>query len=96
MIKHGNIQPIVDVSNAYGNEFLVDYGSAVPADVIVGDGVSLINTNANIKLKIQPTASDIARLAWGEYQQGYAVRAEHALPVYLRDNAWKTLAEQGK
>lgn len=96
MIKHGNIQPIVDASNAYGNEFLVDYGSAVPADVIVGDGVSLINTNANIKLKIQPTASDIARLAWGEYQQGYAVRAEHALPVYLRDNAWKTLAEQGK
>ena len=49
--------------------FLVDYGSTMPADIIVGDGVSLINTNANIKLKIQPTASDIARLAWGEYQQ---------------------------
>ncbi|OOR84519.1 tRNA (adenosine(37)-N6)-threonylcarbamoyltransferase complex dimerization subunit type 1 TsaB [Moraxella canis] len=95
IIKDGSIEPVIDAYNPYGNEFLAEYGSAVAADVIVGDGASLIETNAKL-VQAQPTAGDIARLALSEYHQGRAVPAEHALPVYLRDNAWKTLAEQGK
>lgn len=36
-----------------------------------------------------PSAQDMITLAAAEYQQGKAVSAEHALPVYLRDNVAK-------
>lgn len=41
-------------------------------------------------------AIQIAQLAVQAYQAGQAVSALQALPVYLRDDAWKKLADQGK
>lgn len=76
-------------------EYLLDYDQVVDADVVVGDGVDLVQTSA-IKQRPQPTAEHIARLAYPLFLQGETVSAENALPVYLRNNAWKTLAEQGK
>lgn len=76
-------------------EYLLDYDGSIDADVVVGDGVDLIRTAAT-RLHLKPTACHIAQLAHPIWQAGGAVRAEQALPVYLRNNAWKTLAEQGK
>lgn len=76
-------------------EYLLDYESEVVADVVVGDGVELITTTAQ-KVQANPTAKDIAKLAYPLFLQSQTVSAEQALPVYLRNNAWKTLAEQGK
>ncbi len=45
---------------------------------------------------ISPSARDIAILARYYAKQKHWVSAEQALPVYLRDNAWKKIAEQGK
>ena len=40
-----------------------------------------------------PQARDIATLAAGDYDAGRAVRAEQALPIYLRDNVAKKSAQ---
>ena len=95
VIKHGALSTDAD-GKIISDESLLDYDSLLIADVIVGDGASLVqHDNAKI-VQVHPTAVDIARLGMVAYQQGRAVSAERALPVYLRDNAWKTLAEQGK
>ncbi|TVT83394.1 tRNA (adenosine(37)-N6)-threonylcarbamoyltransferase complex dimerization subunit type 1 TsaB [Acinetobacter colistiniresistens] len=49
-------------------------------------------TNVNIKA----TAQDIAAIARVYAEQQKWVDAEQALPVYLRDDAWKKIPEQGK
>ncbi|MDO4250968.1 MAG: tRNA (adenosine(37)-N6)-threonylcarbamoyltransferase complex dimerization subunit type 1 TsaB [Moraxella sp.] len=95
VVAQQGVCPIVEQHNPYGNECLLDYNSNITADVVVGDGAALITTQAKI-LTLTPSAADIARLAWIKFCQGQAVAANQALPVYLRDNAWKTLAEQGK
>lgn len=41
-------------------------------------------------------ARHIAQLGFEQLTQGLAVSADQAQPVYLRHNAWKTLAEQKK
>lgn len=76
-------------------EYLLDYHKSVHTDVVVGDGAHLIQTDATT-YTVKPTASDIAHLAYPVFLAGGGVSAERALPVYLRDNAWKTLLEQGK
>jgi tRNA threonylcarbamoyladenosine biosynthesis protein TsaB len=45
---------------------------------------------------LSATAQDIATIARKNAQQQHWVSAELALPVYLRDNAWKKIPEQGK
>lgn len=46
---------------------------------------------------IHPRASSVCRLAAQAWQEGAAVKAEEAMPVYLRDEvAWKKTAEQPK
>lgn len=95
VIKHGALDADAD-GKIIGDESLLDYDSPLIADVIVGDGASLVQSNNAKIVQAHPTAVDIARLGMMAYQQGQAVSAEQALPVYLRDNAWKTLAEQGK
>lgn len=76
-------------------EYLLDYKKTIAADLIVGDGVNLVETTAK-RLALNPTAEHIARLAYPLFIKGQTVTAKDALPVYLRNNAWKTLAEQGK
>lgn len=90
IINNGQVSAFGD-----NHEYLADYHSEMVADVVVGDGVDLVQTHAQ-KLTAHPTAEHIAYLAYPLLLQGKAVTAENALPVYLRNNAWKTLEQQGK
>lgn len=63
---------------------------------LVGSGAALIQPELEQSKKINANALDIAKIAGFLAQQKQWVDAEHALPVYLRDNAWKKLSEQGK
>lgn len=81
-----------------GEERLLPYGSEVEVDFVTGDGANLIKTNARFIDASPPDAYTVGEFADWEYRRWEieGVSAEHALPVYLRHNAWKTLAEQGK
>jgi len=64
----------------------------------VGSGVRLL---AGIPAEsglhdVSASAIQIAQLGLLAHQAGQAVSAFQALPVYLRDDAWKKLADQGK
>lgn len=96
VVKNGGLYSDDAKGWVYGDESLLDYGSELIADVVVGDGVDLVHATNAKTIAVHPTAVDIARLGMIAYRRGLAVSAENALPVYLRDHAWKTLAEQGK
>lgn len=66
------------------------------AQAIVGSGSLLFNPSLGLPRYADVTASamDIALLGYADWQAGKAVPAAQALPVYLRDNAWKKIAEQ--
>ncbi len=85
-----------DAGGIVCDETLLDYDSQLICDVVVGDGVQLVQTDTAQTVQVHPTAVDIARLGLIDFLAGKAVSADNALPVYLRDSAWKTLAEQGK
>ena len=57
---------------------------------LVGSGAPLLQEN--VLPTVMADAQDIAKIA----QTAPTVEASHALPVYLRDNAWKKISEQGK
>ena len=63
----------------------------------VGSGVKLLpHVSMSRRLEaVSATARQIAQLGLHAYHAGQAVSALHALPVYLRDDAWKKIAEQG-
>jgi tRNA threonylcarbamoyladenosine biosynthesis protein TsaB len=71
---------------------------------VVGSGSELVKLNqidstspSEMSLKhIVATAQDIAAIAQVCVSKKQWVDAEHALPVYLRDDAWKKIPEQGK
>lgn len=94
-IKDAVIIPVNNPDNPYGNEYLVDYDSLIECDILVGDGGHLVQSEAT-RLAVSPKAVDLARLGLMEFLRTGGVPADLALPVYLRDKAWKTLAEQGK
>lgn len=77
------------------HECLLDYDCAVVADAVVAfnQAATQIKTDAPT-WRLTPNATHIARLAYQRFLQGQVVSAEAALPVYLRNNAWKTLAQQ--
>lgn len=63
---------------------------------LVGSGAALVDEQATAFQHIKANALDIAALARVSVQQQCWVAADQALPVYLRDNAWKKISEQGK
>lgn len=77
------------------HEYLLSYGTKIDADVVVGDGVPLVETQAMVCHQ-SPNACHIGQLAYPVFLNNQGVKAELALPVYLRNNAWKTLDQQGK
>lgn len=81
-----------------GEERLLNYADAQAAAqfTVVGSGAHLIATTETQVAAVQPNAHHIALLARHYALNEQWVPAEHALPVYLRDNAWKKIAEQGK
>ena len=62
---------------------------------VVGSGAVLVGGEAEMTV-VTPTAQDIATIARQAAAQENWVSAELALPVYLRDNAWKKIPDQGK
>ncbi|MEI2513435.1 tRNA (adenosine(37)-N6)-threonylcarbamoyltransferase complex dimerization subunit type 1 TsaB [Acinetobacter soli] len=81
-----------------GEERLLNYADAQAAAqfTVVGSGAHLIATTETQVAAVQPNAHYIALLARHYALNEQWVPAEQALPVYLRDNAWKKIAEQGK
>ena len=86
------------IMQAVDEEQLLDYPTA--ADQLrftpVGSGAALAQADATAYVAVTPTAQDIAQIARVAAQKEQWVSAELALPVYLRDNAWKKIPEQGK
>ncbi|SJM72716.1 tRNA (adenosine(37)-N6)-threonylcarbamoyltransferase complex dimerization subunit type 1 TsaB [Psychrobacter piechaudii] len=81
------------------NEQLLDYDQNTElAWPIAGNGAELLTAQQQQPLyaDIQPDAVTLAKLGIAQYLQQGGVPAEQALPVYLRNDAWKTLKEQGK
>ncbi len=84
------------------NEILLDYGKKtvknLPLIALANDDKQLLATHKEqiYQEDIEVNASILAKLGAYQFEQQGGVSAELALPVYLRNNAWKTLKEQGK
>ena len=81
------------------SEQLLDYEqSAEQVLPIAGNGADLLKAqqNQSVYPETTPNAVTLAKLGIAQYLQSGGVSAEQALPVYLRNDAWKTLKEQGK
>ena len=63
---------------------------------LIGSGAGLVNEEQIQYKGLSATAEDIATIARELAKHGKWLDAELALPVYLRDNAWKKIPEQGK
>lgn len=87
----GIMQPVSE-------EQLLGYSdaAAVAQYPLVGSGSTLLQQEQTQYKDLSATAQDIATIARVLAQREAWVSAEYALPVYLRDNAWKKIPEQGK
>ena len=80
-------------------ECLLDYEKSTPLKLpLVGDGAPLLTAQEgqSVLESLQTDAAIVARLGVAQFAKEGGVPAEQALPVYLRNHAWKTLKEQGK
>ena len=86
------------IMQAVDEERLLNYNDASHAVKfeLVGSGSALIQPEQIQYKDLSATAQDIATIARADVEQKKWVSAEQALPVYLRDNAWKKIPEQGK
>ena len=91
------------IMQAIDEERLLNYQQAAEycQFTAIGSGSGLIkpeqiDSSEACTLKIMATAQDIATIARVYAKQQQWVDAEHALPVYLRYDAWKKIPEQGK
>lgn len=87
----GIMQPVSE-------EQLLGYSDAAAVEQfpLVGSGSTLLQQEQTQYKDLSATAQDIATIARVLAQREAWVSAEYALPVYLRDNAWKKIPEQGK
>ena len=86
------------IMQAVDAEQLLNYSDAteIVKFELVGSGSVLIKPEQIQYQDLNATAQDIAIIARAEVEQNKWVSAEQALPVYLRDNAWKKIPEQIK
>ncbi|NNP71879.1 tRNA N6-adenosine(37)-N6-threonylcarbamoyltransferase complex dimerization subunit TsaB [Acinetobacter defluvii] len=91
-LDENNIMQLVD------EEKLLDYQQASEYQkfTLVGSGSSLVKDGAIEFQASIANAEDIATIARQQALQKQWLSAELALPVYLRDDAWKKIPEQGK
>ena len=92
------MQPVVQ-ENGEDTERLLDYDSQTAANLpIVGNGASLLKTYDGqvCHEEVWPDAVVIGQLGIAQFIQTGGSDAANALPKYLRNQAWKTLKEQGK
>ncbi len=86
------------VMQAVDDEKLLRYehASTYCKYIAVGSGSALIEAEQTHSQAIVATAQDIASIAKVYAAEQKWVDAAYALPVYLRDDAWKKIPEQGK
>jgi len=91
-LDENNIMQLVD------EEKLLDYQQAAIYQkyTLIGSGAVLVQADALALKTIVATAEDIAQIARQNALEQKWLNADQALPVYLRDNAWKKISEQGK
>ncbi len=101
-LMDGIMQPApVDAESmdAADTEQLLDYDSQTPLNLpIVGNGASLLkHYDGQLSYDdINPDAAIIGQLGIAQFVASGGTEAAQALPEYLRNQAWKTLKEQGK
>lgn len=94
-----NLMQPVALESGEETERLLDYHSQTSKNTaIVGDGAGLLMPHDGqiIHADIHPDAAVIGQLGVAEFMLSGGTDAAHALPKYLRNQAWKTLKEQGK
>ncbi|RKG41746.1 MULTISPECIES: tRNA (adenosine(37)-N6)-threonylcarbamoyltransferase complex dimerization subunit type 1 TsaB [Acinetobacter] len=86
------------IMQAIDEEQLLSYSEAEQAVkfTVIGSGSALVKPEQVQYIAVTATAQDIATIANAQALKKNWVSAEYALPVYLRDNAWKKIPEQGK
>ncbi|WP_296245418.1 MULTISPECIES: tRNA (adenosine(37)-N6)-threonylcarbamoyltransferase complex dimerization subunit type 1 TsaB [unclassified Psychrobacter] len=92
------MQPVAQ-DNSEGTEQLLDYDSQTATNLpIVGNGAPLLKAHDEQVCHevIWPDAIGIGQLGIAQFVQTGGTDAANALPKYLRNQAWKTLKEQGK
>ena len=92
------MQPVVQESGE-DTERLLDYGSQTAANLhVVGNGAPLLKAHDEqvCHEEVWPDAVVIGQLGIAQFIQTGGSDAANALPKYLRNQAWKTLKEQGK
>lgn len=93
----GIMQPVADEKG--DNEQLLDYEHQTLLTIpIVGNGANLLKLyDEQVSYDdINPDAEVIGQLGIAQFALSGGTNAANALPVYLRNQAWKTLKEQGK
>lgn len=87
-----------NIMQAIDEEKMLDYvqGATYQKFTIIGSGSALIKADLESYPQITAHADDIATIARALAKKQQWLSAEMALPVYLRDNAWKKIADQGK
>ena len=94
-----NIMQLVNQNNGADAEQLLDYDSQTALNIpIVGNGAGLLSLHDGqiIDADIHPDAAVIGQLGMAQFMVNGGTEAAKALPKYLRNQAWKTLKEQGK
>lgn len=98
---HNLMQPVTDEQlTGYNDVDCLALTGNKPV-LLAGNGANLVLIADDMQaileqdISIMPNSQDIAVLGYAQLRQGQAVTAAQALPVYLRDNAWKKIAEQG-
>ena len=94
-----NIMQPVNQDNGEDTEQLLDYDSQTALNIpIVGNGAGLLTLHDGqiINADIHPDAAVIGQLGMAQFMVNGGTEAAQALPKYLRNQAWKTLKEQGK
>ncbi|MBH0006302.1 tRNA (adenosine(37)-N6)-threonylcarbamoyltransferase complex dimerization subunit type 1 TsaB [Psychrobacter sp. SWN149] len=92
------MQPVL-IADSDSTEQLLDYDSQTESDFpIVGNGASLLTLNEGQVCHddVWPDAVVIGQIGIAQFMAIGGTEAAQALPKYLRNQAWKTLKEQGK
>ena len=94
-----NIMQPINQDNGENTERLLDYDSQTALNLpIVGNGATLLTLyDGQVSHEdVWPDAVVIGQLGIAQFVISGGTDAANALPKYLRNQAWKTLKEQGK
>ena len=94
-----NLMQAVNQENGEDTEQLLDYERQTLLNIpIAGNGAPLLKAHDGqiIQADIHPDATVIGQLGIAQFMAIGGTEAAQALPKYLRNQAWKTLKEQGK